>query len=98
MKKIIIILGVSFAAIAACASFAQAQTYDANGNYIGYGNSYQAPEQTPWPTRSYNEPPPPSIQWNIERPAYQLDWYDIGTGHYTTPPPGVLQTRPLRRW
>ena len=35
MKKLIIIL-----AIAACASFAQAQTYDANGNYIGYGNQW----------------------------------------------------------
>ena len=52
MKKLIVIL-----AIVACATIAQAQTYDANGNYIGYGNSYQAPEPTPWPTRSYNEPP-----------------------------------------
>ena len=35
MKKLIIIL-----AIAACARFAQAQTYDSNGNYIGYGNQW----------------------------------------------------------
>ena len=91
MKKLIVIL-----AIVACASIAQAQTYDANGNYIGYSSRHQTTEERPayWPTRNYNETPPPGIQWNIERPAYQNDWYDISTGHYTTPPPGVLQTRP----
>jgi hypothetical protein len=90
MKKLIVIL-----AILACASIVQAQSsryIDSNGNYRNNPPGEDASFQ--WPTRNYNDPPPRGIQWNVERPAYQLDWYDINTGHYTTPPPGVIQSRP----
>jgi hypothetical protein len=90
MKKLIIILVIS-----ACASISPAQTYDENGNYRSYGATPTVSEPTPWPTRIYNEHEPRGIQWNVERPAPQNNWYDISTGHYTTPPPGVIQSRPF---
>jgi hypothetical protein len=48
-----------------------------------------------WTSRIYNDTPPSGIQWNVERPSYQPEWYDIRTGHYTVPPPGVVQSMPF---
>jgi hypothetical protein len=93
MKKFIVILGVSFAAIVACAIIAQAQD---SRSFRDTLNSYPyTSEPMPWPTRSYYDPEPRGIQWNVERPAPQNDWYDIRTGHYTTPPAGVIQSGQL---
>jgi hypothetical protein len=87
MKILITIL-----AIVACVSTAQAQSteYERELNRFNLNNEKSVSDY--WPTRSYYDPPPAGIQWNVERSAPQNDWYDIRTGHYTTPPPGVIQS------